>query len=226
MRTSKTLLILALALVLPATVRAQQPTPANEPTPPIVTRFTADFGARGTTTTGDASRYERFRDMSDGVFLETARFHREQKGWMVDANGNHVGRQDQKLWGTFVKPGKFKGSASWDEIPLLMSRTTQTIYTNETDGVMLIPNNTQSFLQTATGDHLPSRLSTCIAQVADQNAVTFDLKSHRHIADFAGSYLVNQDLTINGGYTHTTRAGNLPSVARSGSRRDRAAGAD
>ena len=132
MRTSKTLLILALALVLPATVRAQQPTPpANEPTPPIVTKFTADFGARGTTTTGDASRYERFRDMSDGVFLETARFHREQNGWIVDANGNHVGRQDQKLWGTFVKPGKFKGSATWDEIPLLMSRTTQTIYTNE-----------------------------------------------------------------------------------------------
>ena len=151
MRTSKTLLILALALVLPATVRAQQPTPpANEPTPPIVTKFTADFGARGTTTTGDASRYERFRDMSDGVFLETARFHREQNGWIVDANGNHVGREDQKLWGTFVKPGKFKGSATWDEIPLLMSRTTQTIYTNEIGGVLLIPNNTQSFLQTTT----------------------------------------------------------------------------
>ena len=40
--------------------------------------------------------------------------------------------------------------------------------------------------------------------------MTFDLKSHRHIADFAGSYLLNQDLTINGDFKHTTRAGNLP----------------
>jgi MtrB/PioB family decaheme-associated outer membrane protein len=211
MRTSKTVLILALAFVLPAAISAQQPAPANEPTPPIVTKFVADFGARGTTTTGDASRYERFRDMSDGVFLETARFHREQYGWVVDGNGDHVGRQDQKLWGTFVKPGKFKGSASWDEIPLLMSRTTQTIYTNESGGALLIPNNTQSFLQNGTGNAcVPAGYATCIAQVADQNAVTFDLESHRHIADFAASYLANQDVTINGGYTHTTRAGTLP----------------
>jgi hypothetical protein len=76
--------------------------------------------------------------------------------------------------------------------------------------VLLIPNNTQSFLQNATAASCAPAYPTCIAQVADQNAVTFDLKSHRHIADFAGSYLVNQDLTINGAFKHATRAGNLP----------------
>lgn len=210
MRISKSLVIFALALVLPAIARAQQPTPPQEATGPMATRFTADFGVRGTTTTGDASRYERFRDMSDGVFLETLRFHREQNGWVVDANGNHVGRTDQRLWGTFVKPGKFKGTATWDEIPLLMSRTTQTIYTNETEGVLLIPNNTQTFLQNGTGSACAPAYATCIAQVADQNAVTFDLKSHRHIADFTAQYLASPDLTIYGDFRHTTRQGNLP----------------
>ncbi len=33
-------------------------------------RVKIDFGVRGTVTTGDAARYERYRDLGDGLFLE------------------------------------------------------------------------------------------------------------------------------------------------------------
>ena len=32
---------------------------------------TIDFGVRGTSADGDAARYERYRDLGDGLFLET-----------------------------------------------------------------------------------------------------------------------------------------------------------
>ena len=32
-----------------------------------------DFGVRGTTLDGDAARYERYRDLGDGLFLESRR---------------------------------------------------------------------------------------------------------------------------------------------------------
>ena len=33
-----------------------------------------DLGVRGSNLTGDAARYERYRDMGDGLFLETFRW--------------------------------------------------------------------------------------------------------------------------------------------------------
>ena len=36
-----------------------------------------DFGVRNTSGSGDLARYERYRDMSDGLFMQTVKTQRE-----------------------------------------------------------------------------------------------------------------------------------------------------
>ena len=49
----------------------------------------------------------------------------------MDLGADNVGRRDQRFDGEFVRPGKFKGYAMWDQIPMLLSRTTQTLFTED-----------------------------------------------------------------------------------------------
>jgi len=65
MRKLNSLLILVFALI-PAIAIAQ--TTASDAAP--LTRGWADFGVRGSSIIGDGARYERYRDLGDGLFLE------------------------------------------------------------------------------------------------------------------------------------------------------------
>ena len=67
-------------IAVAGTAGAQTPVTAPDtPAPTRAGRGFIDFGARGTTSTGDAARYERYRDMSDGMFVETATWVRDWK---------------------------------------------------------------------------------------------------------------------------------------------------
>src|SRR4051794_19609899 len=135
--------VLATALMLVAVpAAAQQTTPAT-PTiaPPVdpaaaestsdyvpATKNVLDFGARGSSVTGDSARYERYRDLSDGAFIRNVRLTRDKNGWLFAASGQNVGRLDQRFSGEAGKPGKFRLFGIWDQIPMLMSRTTKTLF--------------------------------------------------------------------------------------------------
>ena len=103
MRMSSALLTFALALV-PLTARAQ---PASAP-PPVATGWTGaiDFGVRGTSADGDAARYERYRDLGDGLFVEGLRLNRAHNGWFMDLTADHVGRRDQRYLLDLARPGR------------------------------------------------------------------------------------------------------------------------
>ena len=102
MRKSDFLSWIAIVL-LPAAAAAQPPVadPAPAATPAATTAPASwtgsiDFGVRGTGVTGDAARYERYRDLGDGLFLEDARASREFAHWILDVGAEHVGRRDQR----------------------------------------------------------------------------------------------------------------------------------
>src|SRR6185369_6498299 len=124
----KHLVAAAALLLIPALAKAQTPTPTPTPTPapapaqepaPRMTVGYLDFGVRGTTTNGDAARYERYRDLSDGLFLEVARLNAEKNGWALAFAGDHVGRKNQRLIGSADRQGKFGAYFMWDEITML-----------------------------------------------------------------------------------------------------------
>src|SRR5215203_3259624 len=83
-----------------------------------------DFGFLGSDVNGDRGRYERYRDLRDGAYLDRVRLLRERSGVLFDVEADHVGRRDQRYVGTATKPGKLRASMMWDQIPMLLSQDT------------------------------------------------------------------------------------------------------
>ena len=178
----------------------QSPVSADEEVPPAWTgRF--DFGVLGTSVDGDPARYERYRDLSDGLFLEDARVHRERNQWLLDFVGEHVGRKDQRLTGTAVRPGRVTAWFMWDQIPMLLSRNTRTLYTGLGTGQLSIDDQLQALVQA---------VPAAINPVFNQSSYQFETKTRRHIADTGFAYTPTRELTLTGTFRRTDREGTIP----------------
>ena len=213
MRMANLLFVAALAL-FPVAAHAQAA--AGQPPPPkpsapqaaaepeeVIPAWTGrvDFGARGTHVDGDAARYERYRDLGDGLFLEGTRLSREHAGWLLNFLGEHMGRRDQRYTGSAIRPGRFKGSFVWDQIPMLLSRTTRTLEAGVGTGTLTIEDPLQAQVQTQ-----PSAIATVFAQ----NAREFETRTRRQIAEGAVEYAANPELTFKGTVRRTDRKGTIP----------------
>ncbi|RPI57629.1 MAG: hypothetical protein EHM55_01205 [Acidobacteria bacterium] len=165
---------------------------------------TIDFGVRGTSVRGDPARYERYRDLGDGPFIGALRLNREANGWVMALGADNVGRRDQRFDGGLVRPGTFKGYAMWDQIPMLLSRTTRTLFTEDFDnpqGVLTIADGLQSQVQTTPAS---------ILQTFNSNAREFATKSRRHRGLGGFEYIATPELTIRSQVQYTDRQGTLP----------------
>ena len=212
--------ILALALGLaPAAAYGQtsppaQPPPTGQPGQPAqatgipLTTGWIDFGVRGSDISGDAARYERYRDLGDGAAFETFRLNHERGGWLFNAAADHVGRDDQRYRGDAVNPGKLKTWVMWDQIRMLMSRTTQTLYFNTASNVFEIDNAFQSAIQASPPSS--SAPSQTFPTIFAQNARTFDTESRRHIFESGLEYLPTPELTVKGLFRYIDKDGGIP----------------
>jgi MtrB/PioB family decaheme-associated outer membrane protein len=174
--------------------------PATEPTV-LPWAGKLDFGVRGTSVDGDSARYERYRDLGDGLFLETVRLNRERGGWLFDLAAEHVGRRDQRYVGNVVRPGKLKAAFIWDQIPMLLSRTTVTLYDGISTGVLSIDDRLQALVQA-----VPS----AIEPVFNEAGREFETSTRRHIAAGAVEYLASEAVTLKANFRHTDREGTIP----------------
>jgi len=199
MRKLTGLLILAFALV-PMTANAQ-----TEATGSKYGKGWVDFGVRGTDLTGDGARYERYRDLGDGLFLETFRWETQASGWFINLGADHAVRKDQRFTGTFVRPGQFKGWATWDQIPMLLSRTTRSPYSLVGSNEFRLNDADQLALQGLSTTARPAYLLNLV-----NNSSTFDLKSKRHSAEGGFELLALKDLSFKMNVKRTMREGAQP----------------
>jgi len=186
----------------PAAAQAQEPQPPPPFVPAPVNIF--DFGLRGTSVNGDAARYQRYRDLRSGPFLDDVRIRREKKDWLFDMAGQHVGWRDQRYVGAITRPGVLKAWGFWDQIPMHMSETTSTLFVEkiaDVPPVLTIPDAQQAIVQTNVAT-LPA--------VLDANGITFDTESFRHIAQGGVEYLPAADVTVRAVLQVTNRKGVLP----------------
>lgn len=199
----------AALFLLPVTAWAQ--TPATQPPPQPVTgepKFTVgflDFGLRNTTADGDATRYERYRDLRDGAFLETALIGYHQDNWNFGFLGQHMGMKDQRMIVNGSNQGKVKAWFMWDQIPMLLSRTTQTFYEGDvinSNGVLRIADPIQKAGQTSA-NNIPLLF-------VPPNTQQFSLGTERHIAESGVRYFFNNDLEFRGLYRNTNKTGGIP----------------
>ena len=208
MRITTSLLVATLTL-LPAAAAAQGTAPAQTTASPA-TSGTIDFGVRGTTSSGDAARYERYRDLGDGFFFENLRVHSERNNWVLDFLGTHAGRRDQRFSGSFVRPGRFKGWAVWDQIPMLMSETTRTLFSQDFDdpqAVLTIPEALRTQVQANAG---ANPVVAVVPGLFAENARTFDTRSRRDTLRTGFEYIATNELTVRGQFQSTGREGTLP----------------
>jgi MtrB/PioB family decaheme-associated outer membrane protein len=190
----------------PSQPPAAQSAPANAPQPADdadnrgwVAVF--DVGVRGTNVNGDSSRFERYRDMGSGLFLETARATREGHGLIFDFSGQHVGRRDQRLIGEVVDPGRLRAAFMWDQIPMILSRETRTIYTGLGTNVLQIDDAIQRAAQQNVNALNP---------LFNQLAGKFDTKTRRLVGDGRVEYDATDALTLRALFRRTDRDGAIP----------------
>jgi MtrB/PioB family decaheme-associated outer membrane protein len=164
-------------------------------------RGLVDLGVRGTTLDGDGARYERYRDLGDGLFLEAFRFRQTEGDWLVDLAGDHAGRRDQRFAGTLTRPGRFDAWFMWDQIPMLMSRETRTLYDGISSGRLTIADDLQAQVETVPSD---------LVGVFAASGRTFEADSRRHIAEGGFRYLATPEFTIRTNIRFTDRDGVIP----------------
>lgn len=184
--------IVSVALAaFPLVVRAQDPTP--QPLENMI-----DIGARGSNISGDGARYQRYRDLGDGLFLESVRLKRETGGgWLLGLRAEHAGRLDQRYTGEISRPGKFKGLVRWDQIPMLLSNSSQTIFSGIGSGVLTISDSNQG----RYGGNNALFQST---------ALGLNIKTRRHSFLTQGEYAVTPALTLTAKGQYTDREGVIP----------------
>ena len=209
MRTPTTILTVALLLGPAGRLQAQdQPqtaaTPSQLATPgqpsvPGQPFGRVSFGFRTDDIDGDEARYFRFRDLRGGPFLDGLQFTRETEVNFLRAEASNVGYRDQRYFGQFEQIGRVRASFEWNQIPLYLSRDSQTLYTHQGNGVLAIEDAVQESLQSRT---------TTIENVFAQQLRPFDLRSQRDLALINVLYTYNRDIDLKFSVRNARRKGN------------------
>jgi len=200
MRTRITVLIGALLLAsatcvtaqdsaqaAPAPVAAKTETqPADIPDAVTPKLGTVDFGFRGTNVDGDSARYYRFKDWREGGFIERFRFEKVTDDSLFHAQANNVGYRDQRYFAEYQSIGKIKVDGAWDQIPLYISKDTQTLYSVSKTGLFSIDDNIQKGIESG---------ATTLANVINR-VVPFEARTQRDTALFNFTYSASRDLDV------------------------------
>ena len=112
MRTRVTIAAAALLLASATYAQAQ----GADQAAPAPTMGSIDFGARITSTTGDAARYERYRDLQSGVYSKLV-FGKATDAYLLDVTGENIGYANQQYSANY-KNSKLKVTFGWNGIPL------------------------------------------------------------------------------------------------------------
>jgi MtrB/PioB family decaheme-associated outer membrane protein len=218
MRTRTTILTGALLLVFAGGARAQQEpsagaasqTPTATTAPASTTSFTPklgqiDFGFRGDSVSGDAARYQRFRDLRDGGYVDRFRLTKETEQWAFRATANNVGYRDQRFTVNYQDIGRLKLNAEWNQVPLFISDSTRTLYKDNGNGVLTIDDGIQATLQNAGAPTSAATLDAMTSALG--GARRYDLRSRRDIGTVNLVYSVNQDVDVKFDVRNTNRNG-------------------
>ena len=87
-----------------------------------------DFGGRLTDVTGDEARFQRYRDLRDGLYVDMPFFHVEKNRWWMNLTVQNTGYRDQRYTLTYARPGRLKFNFIYDQTPTFISNDTRTPY--------------------------------------------------------------------------------------------------
>jgi MtrB/PioB family decaheme-associated outer membrane protein len=159
-----------------------------------------DAGLRVSDVSGDEARFQRYRDMSDGLAIEQVRFDHAGERSFLSVLAEHAGRRDQRYTLDYAQGGKFKLSFIWDQIPQYVSVDTRTLYETTEPGVFRMDDAIQAAIQNSLAAQ---------AEFAE-NASPFEIRSRRHVAAFAFVYSPTRELDVDFKLRSTSKKGEMP----------------
>ncbi|MEO8678533.1 MAG: MtrB/PioB family outer membrane beta-barrel protein [Vicinamibacterales bacterium] len=219
--------VITAALLLASAALAQAQDPPTKPALPTTPQNGLfDVGYRGTSTDGDAARYERYRDLRDGA---TTLFStvKNTDTYRFSAFASNMGYHDQRYQVGYFN-AKTTFNFMWDSIPTNFSYLTTTPWTDTGGGVLTLDDNAQKAVQAKTAVGVPcapgAPPAACgnpaQAQLAKDNrsiyvglAKPFDMQMRRDAASVDMSYAATKALGINVGFTSTAKTGQQPWAA-------------
>ena len=169
-----------------------------------------DVGARGSTINGDTARSARYRAPPDGHIPEAIRWDGQKKDWLLSVKGDHTLYKDQRYVGRAERPGKIKAWFLWDQVPMLMSNTTQTLFREDFSAE---PNvfTIDPALRAQVQPNASATPNTAIVpSLFDANARTFETLGRRYVMQSGLDYIATPELWVKGVYQYTNRQGVIP----------------
>lgn len=128
----------AAAVLLAAAIPAAGQDPPTKPEPPDVPSLgSLDLGFRGGSTDGDEARFERYRDLRQGV-TSFFQLSRRTERYRAEATASNVGYRDQRYAAEYTD-GKVTVGGLFDSIPLNYLYDAPLVWTNEGDGRFTLP---------------------------------------------------------------------------------------
>jgi len=206
---------------------AKPPVKAPEapgPTAPSLGSF--DFGARGDGTDGDTARYERYRDLRDGVsslFL----LNKETPTYVFDASASNVGYHDQQ-YSVRYERHRLNFDFLWDSIPTNYSYQTVTPWSVGDNGVLTISPALRQQVQNRTAVGVPcapgaapaacgnpTQAASALANrsIYNSNFNPFEIASRRDTASFGLVYEATRHVDVNLSFATTRKSGYQPWAA-------------
>ena len=208
MRKSLMLSTAVLLLAVPGVARAQNT--------PVTTSIvgSVEAGYRTSSVDGDKARWERYRDLRNGL-LSRVDIGKEDDKSAFRLTAANIGYHDQQYGLDYNAFGKLKATASWNSIPLNYAYNTLTPYTTSGNNVWNLDVATRTVVQNKT---IPSGfvgIGTTGAQYNTPSvyralSTTFPMSQRRDALSFGAKYQLTDLVDLDLGFSTTKKSGNQP----------------
>lgn len=203
---NKLLTMSAAALLLASTTIAWAQAKAEpSPTP---SNGSLDIGARITSTTGDEARYERYRDLRDGVNANLL-FSKQTEKWTFDIKATNIGYRDQRYILNF-NSRRLKAFVYFDQTPINYAYYSRTPYVC-TAGDCSLDLGLRQRVEAGTAIGLPQNAAQLVTgSIYNTIAKTFDMQSRRDSIRGDARISATDNLDFNVGFNTYKKTGNMP----------------
>lgn len=202
---SAALLVLASASV----AGAQQKAAAPAKSPAIEQSW--EIGFRGTTTTGDEFRYQRYSDLRSGLTSKIG-IGKEGDASMFDFSAANVGYNDQAYAFKYNQFGKMKFSLEYTGQPLNYANNTLTPYKYAGNNVWTLDAAARTSVQNKVAGvvGIGTTAATDVPTIFRGLATNFPMAAQRDVLAVGFSYKLNDFAGVDLKFNTTKKSGNMP----------------
>ncbi len=211
---NRLLIVTAALLLASATYTRAQPPPTQPAAAPAAEQLPTgllDLGFRGTDTTGDLARYERYQDLQSGAFSQI-QFDKVTDTYLFQASADNIGYRDQRYRGRYIGANvRFNGS--FVGVPLNYGYDTSTPWIESSPNVFTLSTSARQLIESKAAGVVgvpqnAAQLNT--ASIFRGISNPFGLQQLRETGGFALAYDATTNVAIDMSVASTKKSGQQP----------------